>query len=63
MYRLRELRKERGWTQIQVAKMLGMSQNGYSKYETGENDIPTKILVELAKIYSVTVDFILELED
>ena len=63
MYRLRELRKEKGWTQAEIAKMLNMSQNGYSKYETGENDIPTKILIKLAKIYAVRVDYILELED
>ena len=36
-----------------------MSQTGYSKYETGENDVPTKILIELAKYYNVSVDYIL----
>ena len=38
-----------------------MSQTGYSKYETGENDIPTKILIELAKFYNTSVDYLLEL--
>ena len=36
-----------------------MSQTGYSKYETGENDIPTKILIELAKYYNTSIDYIL----
>ena len=43
--RIRDLREDRDLTQKQVAQMLGMSQTGYSKYETGENDIPTLILI------------------
>lgn len=35
-------------TQTQVAAVLHMSQTGYSKYETGENDIPTQVLIQLA---------------
>ncbi len=46
--RIRDLRWDRDLNQTQVAKMLGMSQTGYSKYETGENDISTGILVKLA---------------
>ena len=60
MYRrLKELREDRDLTQTQIAKILNMSQTGYSKYETGENDVPTKILIELAKYYNVSVDYIL----
>lgn len=36
-----------------------MSQTGYSKYETGENDIPTAILIKLADFYNVSVDYLL----
>lgn len=39
--RLRDLREDADLTQTQVAAVLHMSQTGYSKYETGENDIPT----------------------
>ncbi|MBE6944289.1 MAG: helix-turn-helix transcriptional regulator, partial [Ruminococcaceae bacterium] len=46
--RIRDLREDHDLTQRQVAQMLGMSQTGYSKYETGENDIPTAILIKLA---------------
>ena len=45
--------------QTQVAKMLGMSQTGYSKYETGENDIPTHILIQLSRFYDTSIDYIL----
>lgn len=39
--------------------MLGMSQTGYSKYETGKNDVPTDILIKLADFYDVSVDYLL----
>ena len=60
MYRrIRDLREDRDLNQTQVAKMLGMSQTGYSKYETGENDIPTQILIRLARFYNTSVDYLL----
>ena len=43
--RIRALREDHDLSQRQVAEMLGMSQTGYSKYETGENDIPTAVLI------------------
>ena len=57
--RIRDLREDRDLTQTQVAQMLGMSQTGYSKYETGENDIPTAILIKLADFYETTTDYLL----
>lgn len=58
--RIRNLREDKDLNQTKVAKLLGMSQTGYSKYETGENDIPTAILIKLADFYDVSVDYILE---
>ena len=64
MYRrLRDLREDADLTQSQVAKYLGMSQTGYSKYETGENDIPTQILIALARFYHTSVEYLLGLTD
>jgi len=60
MYRrIRDLREDRDLTQKQIAQMLGMSQTGYSKYETGENDIPTIILIKLADFYETSIDYLL----
>ena len=60
MYRrIRDLREDHDMTQTQIAKILGMSQTGYSKYETGENDIPTAILIKLARYYNTSVDYLL----
>lgn len=57
--RIRNLREDRDLNQTQVAKFLDMSQTGYSKYETGENDIPTVVLIKLARFYGTSVDYLL----
>lgn len=57
--RIRELREDRELNQKQMAQILGMSQTGYSKYETGENDIPTAILLKLADFHHTSVDYLL----
>lgn len=60
MYRrIRDLREDHDLNQTKVAQMLGMSQTGYSKYETGENDIPTAVLIKLSRFYQVSVDYLL----
>lgn len=57
--RIRDLREDHDLSQTQLAKILNMSQTGYSKYETGENDIPTSILLKLADFYDTSVDYLL----
>lgn len=57
--RIRDLREDRDMNQTQVAQFLGMSQTGYSKYETGENDIPTAVLIKLARFYDTSIDYLL----
>ena len=61
--RLRDLREDADLTQTQVAAVLHMSQTGYSKYETEENDIPTQVLIKLAKFYHTSTDYILGVSD
>ena len=57
--RIRELREDHDLRQVDIAKILKMSQTGYSKYETGENDVPTSVLIALADFYNVSVDYLL----
>ena len=57
--RIRDLREDKDMNQTEIAKMLGMSQTGYSKYETGENDVPTTILIKLARFQNTSIDYIL----
>ncbi len=61
--RLRELREDNDISQTYLVKLLDMSQTGYSKYETGENDIPTNILIKLSKIYKTSIDYLLNQTD
>ncbi|MCI9159360.1 MAG: helix-turn-helix transcriptional regulator [Lawsonibacter sp.] len=61
--RIRELREDKDLTQAKISERLGMSQTGYSKYETGENDIPTAILISLAKLHDTSIDYLLGLTD
>ena len=61
--RIRDLREDKDLSQKELSAILGMSQTGYSKYETGENDVPTAILIKLAKFYGTSVDYLLGLTD
>lgn len=61
--RIRDLREDRDLNQTAVARMLGMSQTGYSKYETGENDIPTEVLIKLSEFYNTSIDYLLGVTD
>lgn len=61
--RLRELREDRDLSQREIAAYLNLSQTGYSKYETGENEIPVKSLIQLSLFYDTSVDYLLGLTD
>lgn len=61
--RIRDLREDADLTQKDVAAVLNCSQQVYSNYELGQRDIPTDILIALAKYYETTTDYILELSD
>lgn len=57
--RIRNLREDRDLTQKQIGQLLNMSQTGYNQYEIGKNDIPTKVLQQLADFYNTSTDYIL----
>lgn len=61
--RIKNLREDKDMNQTQMAKILNMSQTGYSKYEIGENDIPTEIIISLAEFHTTNVDYLLGLTD
>ena len=61
--RVRALREDMDMNQKDFGALLGMSQTGYSKYETGTADIPTAILIQLARIHRTSVDYLLGLTD
>ena len=59
--RIRKLREDMDLTQSDVAKILNCTQVGYSYYETGKRDVPTDVLIRLAKLYKTSTDYILGL--
>ena len=61
--RLRDLREDKDMSQTEMGKILSMSQTGYSKYETGENDSPTSILIQLADYHNTSIDYLLNITD
>lgn len=56
---LKELRKEKGLSQIAVQMQTGIEQALISKYENGERVLPTETLMQLADFYGVSMDYIM----
>ena len=60
---LKELRKEKGLSQIAVQMQTGIEQALLSKYETGKRVPPTETLILLSDFYGVSIDYILKRTD
>ena len=61
--RIRNLREDSDLTQMELGKFLHISQRAYSHYEAGTRDIPIEVLIGLADIYKVNVDYLLHRTD
>ena len=59
---IRELREDRDITQAEVAKILHTTQQVYSRYEKGINELPIRHLIALCRFYGVSADYVLGLE-
>ena len=60
--KLKELRLEKGLTQAETAKELGLSRNAIGNYETGIREPSLEILVKICILFNVTSDYLLGLE-
>ena len=56
---LAELRKEKGWTQEQLGQQIGVTNKTVSRWENGNYMPPIEILLEISKIYGVSINEIL----
>lgn len=56
--RLKDLREDQELTQDQLVKILGMHKTTYTNYEQGKREIPFGIVIRLAKLYNVSIDYI-----
>lgn len=61
--RIKDLREDSDYSQNYVSEYLQMKQPQYSRYERGLRDIPSDILIRLAKLYNTSTDYILGLTD
>ena len=59
---IRALREQNHLTQTQLAQKLHMAQNTYSQYETGKIEWTAPLLIQLAQLYWVSVDYLLGLK-
>lgn len=57
---LRSIREDRDIKQKDIAKVLNVSQNTYSQYETGVISLTAEVLIKLAVYYGVSVDYLLD---
>lgn len=60
--RLKELRKSKGWTQVQVATKMGLTDSVISFYERQERAPSPEVLVKFSELYGVSTDYLLGVE-
>lgn len=58
---LRELRENRDLKQTDIAMVLGTTQQVYSRYENGINELPIRHLITLCEFYHISADYVLGL--
>ncbi len=63
MNRIKQLRNEKGYTQLDLAKLLNISDRAVGYYENGERNVDNELIKELTKIFSCTSDFLLGLSN
>ena len=61
--RIKDLREDNDIKQSDIASRLKINQPQYQLYESGKRQIPVDVLIQLSKIYNVSVDYLLDLTD
>ena len=55
---IKELRKEKGLKQTEMAEFIGCTDRNYQKMEYGEINVPGLTLIKLADFFEVTLDYL-----
>ena len=63
MERIKKIREDRDLSQNKIAKILNCSQTTYSRYETGNLNIPVDSLIKLAIYFNTSIDYLIGLTD
>lgn len=61
--RLRDLREDMDLTQDQLVEILKMHKTTYTNYEQGKREPPFELIIKLARLYDVSIDYIAGLTD
>lgn len=61
--RMKDLREDNDLTQMQVSEYLMCDQSLYSKYERGVREIPLSLVIKLADLYKVSIDYLVGRSD
>lgn len=61
--RLRDLREDKDLSQRQLVEILNMHKTTYANYEQGLREIPFELVIRLARLYNVSIDYIAGLID
>ncbi len=62
-YKIAEARIAKGWSQSELAKKIGTTQQQIARYESGENDVKSSVILKLSSALGVTVTYLLGMED
>jgi len=57
--KITELRKQKGWSQVQLAEAISASRDIVGKYERNDNSPSIEMALKIAKVFDVSVDFLL----
>lgn len=63
MNRLKQLREENGWTQLQLSEKLDCAMSSVAMYENGSRKPSLDVLVKLSEIFNCSIDYILGQSD
>ena len=63
VHNLRKIRMQKGYSQMEIAEVLDTTQQQYSKYENGLNEIPVRHVITLCKFYEISSDWLLGLTE
>lgn len=60
-HRIKELRERNHFSQAELAKILGITRSSVNAWELGISVPSTKYVIELAHLFSVSADYLLEI--
>lgn len=61
--RIKQLRMEKGYTQLQMQMKTGIDQSDYSKIERGYRELSLRHAIVLAQVFNTSIDYIVGLTD